>query len=371
MPASSTDDEGRNMTRDRDSCWRWFWQAALLLGMACAARAQEFDAAGWRTVSAADLAMTAEPAAPDAAAIYLYTQLDWDDAQLLEKAYYQIKVLTESGREHANVEIRYQKEFDTIADFQARVIQPDGTIVPFSGTIYDKALAASDRSRKGLYAKSLRAAGCARRQHGGVPLHRRRAAEAGFLAESRWVLTQAAVHAAGPLFAEADAGNLLGVRWVAAQGWPPGTQPARADQAAWCGWRRVACRASWPEVYMPPVANVLYTVEFIPERPLLQPGPVLVRSTPAGTYAEFRDFTKVTAAVRKAAGEDRGGGRQRRAEGTQDLRAHPGPAQLFAGSADEREGSHAPEELRHPQCLGCGQPRLRHQRRSCSCTAWR
>src|SRR5206468_3718476 len=74
------------------------------------------------------------------AAIYLYRQVDRDDADSTETTYLRIKILTDEGREHANVEIPYLKGANTIRGLQARVIHPDGSIVEFDGTVYDKPL---------------------------------------------------------------------------------------------------------------------------------------------------------------------------------------------------------------------------------------
>jgi len=65
-----------------------------------------------------DLKMTAEPLAPGAAAIILYRQVDRDDNSHTghENNFVRIKILTEEGRKHADVEIPYEKgSLDDIA----------------------------------------------------------------------------------------------------------------------------------------------------------------------------------------------------------------------------------------------------------------
>jgi len=82
--------------------------------------------------------MTSEPKAPGAPAIYLYRQLDRDDQMMQERDYLRIKILTEEGRKHADVEIRFANIAGDVRDIKARTIRPDGSVVNFSGQIYDK-----------------------------------------------------------------------------------------------------------------------------------------------------------------------------------------------------------------------------------------
>ena len=91
----------------------------------------------------AELAMKSLPLAPGAAAAIL----DWgrvdDDMYASSSEYYRIKIFTEEGRKYGDVEIPYQPGypmFARITDFSARTIRPDGSIVPFNGTVYDKVL---------------------------------------------------------------------------------------------------------------------------------------------------------------------------------------------------------------------------------------
>ncbi|HLA71181.1 MAG TPA: DUF3857 domain-containing protein, partial [Steroidobacteraceae bacterium] len=94
--------------------------ALLSLALTMPARAEE-----WQPISPEDLQMKGEPKAPKAAAIFLYRQVDRDDANSTESIYSRIKVLTDEGRKYANVEIPYLKGANTIRGLQARVIRPD------------------------------------------------------------------------------------------------------------------------------------------------------------------------------------------------------------------------------------------------------
>jgi hypothetical protein len=109
----------------------------LLLALAIAPRAR---AADWLPISAEELAMTSEPAAPNAPAIYLYRQVDRDDQFSREIEYRRIKILSEEGLKYADVRIEFYRGRDYISSIEARVIHPDGRIAKFDGTVYEQAL---------------------------------------------------------------------------------------------------------------------------------------------------------------------------------------------------------------------------------------
>src|SRR5690348_3244655 len=115
--------------------FRFVYATLVALALATAARAED-----WQPVSPADLQMKSEPKAPKASAIYLYRQVDRDDADSSENIYSRIKILTDEGREYANVEIPYLRGSTSIRALQARVIHPDGSIVEFDGQVFDKPL---------------------------------------------------------------------------------------------------------------------------------------------------------------------------------------------------------------------------------------
>ncbi|WP_273761245.1 DUF3857 domain-containing protein, partial [Pantoea ananatis] len=58
-----------------------------------------------------------------------------------EYQYERLKILTEEGRKYADVEIVYDKSSESIRSIDARTIRPDGSIVKFDGTVYDKVIA--------------------------------------------------------------------------------------------------------------------------------------------------------------------------------------------------------------------------------------
>jgi hypothetical protein len=127
----------------------------------------------------AELEMTSDPKAPGAAAVYLYREEREDDSHHFRTVYARLKVLTEAGKEAATVQVKYHKNFvfyatgdnssrmangfannwsapdpnhagedpriDTnaigghndVSAIEGRVIHPDGTVIPLTGTPAD------------------------------------------------------------------------------------------------------------------------------------------------------------------------------------------------------------------------------------------
>jgi hypothetical protein len=110
--------------------------ALLLVLIACAAHAQ------WTAPTAEELKMTAQPEVPGASAVYLFREEITDDKQHSWSVYARVKVLTERGKDLANVELKqYSGSDDTgysITDVQGRTIHSDGTIIPFVGKPLEK-----------------------------------------------------------------------------------------------------------------------------------------------------------------------------------------------------------------------------------------
>lgn len=95
----------------------------------------------WTTPTAEELSMTSEPKAPGASAIYLFREETTEDHLHMFSVYERIKILTEGGKERANVELKYQASGDihyTLSEIAGRTIHPDGTIVPFTGKPYER-----------------------------------------------------------------------------------------------------------------------------------------------------------------------------------------------------------------------------------------
>jgi transglutaminase-like putative cysteine protease len=115
----------------------WLIGAVVSLGLSFSAHAFPQS---WIAPTPAELAMTSIAEVPGAAAVYLsYEEVD-DDLTHFQTVYARIKVLTEAGKDYANVEIPFVagEEGAKIAGIAGRTIQPDGTIVPYTGKPFEK-----------------------------------------------------------------------------------------------------------------------------------------------------------------------------------------------------------------------------------------
>lgn len=105
-------------------------------------------ASNWTDPTPAELKMTSDPAAPDAPAVYLFREEIVDDTLHYHRVYARIKILTEKGKEtYSDVELPYERGVSSINAIEGRTIQPDGTIVPFTGKPFDKVLVKSGDTR--------------------------------------------------------------------------------------------------------------------------------------------------------------------------------------------------------------------------------
>ena len=110
--------------------------AILCLFCSLALSAQKED---WLPVSPEDLQLKQVPDDPGAPAIQLYYANYIDDSSGYEFIYHRIKILAESGKKYADVEISgaINSDFD-IDNLKARTIHPDGSIVEFTGKPFNK-----------------------------------------------------------------------------------------------------------------------------------------------------------------------------------------------------------------------------------------
>src|ERR1700686_1360794 len=112
--------------------------AALAVIFLCSSyRLHAFD--DWQPINPEELKMTADPAHPGDA-IILYHEETADDMTRHRYVYKRLKVLTDKGRNRANVEIEYDASYAGISDIRARTIAPDGTITPFTGKAFNSTI---------------------------------------------------------------------------------------------------------------------------------------------------------------------------------------------------------------------------------------
>ena len=121
---------------------RFIWFSCLSLLLLTAAWVPAF-ASDWTQPTPEQLKMTRDPAAPNAPAVFLYWNEEVDDEHHFLSVYAEIKILTEKGREEfSNVAIQlsqtswnpyYLPGGEQITGVEGRTIEPDGTVVPFTG----------------------------------------------------------------------------------------------------------------------------------------------------------------------------------------------------------------------------------------------
>jgi hypothetical protein len=96
----------------------------------------------WTAPTAEELQMTSQPEVPGAPAVYLFREEITDDSLHNWSKYVRLKVLTERGKEYANVELQQYQDEDgggyTVSEIQGRTIHPDGTVIPFTGKPFQK-----------------------------------------------------------------------------------------------------------------------------------------------------------------------------------------------------------------------------------------
>jgi hypothetical protein len=95
----------------------------------------------WQAVPKDDLALEDNPANPGSSAMILERQIYTDDEKRIQTEWVRIKVFTEAGRAYADVEIPYLAKSTTIEGIRGRAVRPDGTVIPFDGTVFDKVVA--------------------------------------------------------------------------------------------------------------------------------------------------------------------------------------------------------------------------------------
>jgi hypothetical protein len=108
----------------------------------------------WTAPTPEELHMTSQPEVPGAAAVYLFREETTEDSLHMWSHYVRLKVLSDEGKKYGDVTVHFMKSsgyqgvFDeanhmSVTDIQGRTIQPDGTIVPFTGKPFEKTVASN------------------------------------------------------------------------------------------------------------------------------------------------------------------------------------------------------------------------------------
>jgi hypothetical protein len=92
----------------------------------------------WPPVTEEEKALTDCPQQPGAPAIFLYREEIRNDNDWTRTYYCRMKILTAAGKDRANIEIPFAKGSEKVGDLEARVVRPNGGVVPFTGQMFDK-----------------------------------------------------------------------------------------------------------------------------------------------------------------------------------------------------------------------------------------
>ena len=235
--------------------------AILLIAALAAAPAWERKAAvtgdDWLPITPEELAMTAEPQAPGAPAIYLYRQVDRDDNAARENVYARIKILTEEGRKYADVDIPFFKDRVNVNGIRARSIRPNGSAVNFDDKVYEKTIV---KARGVSYlAKTFTIPDV---QPGSIIEYRYTSAwDPGFIYDSRWVLSEELFTKRAKFSLQKYGPYALRLSWPRAL--PPGTSPPSTDSSRVVRLETRNVPAVTIEDFMPPELETKYYVDFV------------------------------------------------------------------------------------------------------------
>jgi len=217
---------------------------------------------GFQPISPAELKMTGTAKAPGAPAIILFRQVDRDDRgrTAREEVYFRIKILTEEGRKYADIEIPFYRQEGNVVGIHARTIEPDGTIVNFSGNAFTKEIVKA-RGVKYL-AKTFTLPDV---QVGSILeyFYTLDLSEE-VLFDSRWILSQDLFTASAKFSLRPFASDLIriSVRWRWNQ-LPPGTAPPAGGPDNIISMQASDIPAFRAEDYMPPENEMKSRVDFI------------------------------------------------------------------------------------------------------------
>lgn len=215
----------------------------------------------WQPITPEELKMTSEPGAPGAPAVILYRQVDRNDSNRAgtEYNYVRIKILTEEGRNRANVEILFTKRLENVSGIRARTIRPDGSIANFDGKIYEQTI---EKTRDIKYvAKTFNLPDV---QVGSIiEYHWNLDFEDNRIYPSHWILSE-------PLFTKRAVFTLKPftrppwtLQWTWPAGLPQGTEPPKEGPDHIIRMTTQDVPAFVTEDHMPPPNELKFRVDFV------------------------------------------------------------------------------------------------------------
>ena len=236
-----------------------FWVRVSAVGLLCLVSdlivVAPAVAEDWLPINPDDLTMTSEPKAPGASAIYLFRQVDRSDASFYESYYERLKILTDEGRKYANIEVPYDQS-ESVYGLTARTIRPDGTVIPFTGTIYDKPIVSVRGVKLMTKTLTLPEAGVGSI----IEVRYGKKLRNGWVYDSHWIVSQELYTREAKFSLEPNAHFAL--RWS----WPRGLPGNEVPNRERGGHIRLDVRdvpAFATEEFMPPENELKFRVDFI------------------------------------------------------------------------------------------------------------
>jgi hypothetical protein len=96
----------------------------------------------WQPITPEDLALKDNPAVPGSKAMILYRSIERDDMMGSQTEYVRVKIFTEEGKQYGDVVLPpFDRASFNIESVRGRTIHPDGSIVPFTGQVFEKVVA--------------------------------------------------------------------------------------------------------------------------------------------------------------------------------------------------------------------------------------
>jgi hypothetical protein len=113
----------------------------LLLCLATAGFAgDKGDKFDWKPFTPEELAMKDNPVSAGGSGLILDWEVFNNDVDNFQTVYYRIKVFSDAAKSEGNIEIPFVRETSKVTDIQARTIHADGTVIPFTGEIFEKTI---------------------------------------------------------------------------------------------------------------------------------------------------------------------------------------------------------------------------------------
>ena len=215
----------------------------------------------WQPISPEDLKMTSLPEAPGAPAVYLYRQVDRNDTDRAasEYNYLRIKILTESGRNHANIEIPFWKGRISVSSIRARTIRPDGSTAVFDGKIYEQTVEKTKGAKYLVKTFSLPDV-----QVGSIiEYHFNYNFEDNYIFASDWILSEELFTKKGVFTLKPYTRFPWTVQWSWPAGLPAGTKPPEEGPDHVVRMTAQNIPAFVTEDFMPPPDELKFRVSFV------------------------------------------------------------------------------------------------------------